>query len=154
LATFRLDYLFDPDSRVCLEVVHDHNLPCVEAGSQDLFDIQFKSGRVGRSFQNQRGSHTFKREGGDQRRILSAIARYLSSGPFPLRRPSIQGRQSNIRAALINEDQRFCWELARILTPGGSFLLIAFRRSDRLFFRVQPNRLIARLMVQRLTRSP
>jgi hypothetical protein len=63
LTAFRLDGSPDPRAFVCPEVVHDYDLPGMEAGSQNLFDIQFKGCGIGRSFQDQRGSHTWKMKG-------------------------------------------------------------------------------------------
>ena len=94
--------------------------------------------RVGRSFQDQRGSHAFQRKCGDERRILATIAWYTSSGPLPLWRTRIQGRQGNVGAALIKKHLRFRWKLARVLSPGGPLLLVALRRPQRLFFASSP----------------
>jgi len=77
---------------MCLEVIHDHNLPSMEAGSQNLFDIQFKGCGVRRSFQDEGRAHTFQRKGGDEGGILAPIARHASSGAFSLWGTGIQGR--------------------------------------------------------------
>lgn len=69
---------------MCLKAVHDYDLPGMETGSQNLFDIQLKGCCVGRSFQDQRDSHAFQRKGGDEGSILAPIARHASSGTFTL----------------------------------------------------------------------
>ena len=102
----RFDGCPDPCAFVDLEVIHDHDLPGMEAGNQNVFDIQFKGCGVRRSFQDEGRSPAFKGERSNQRDILATIPWHIGSGSFSPWRKSIHRCQLNVRAALINKDQR------------------------------------------------
>ncbi len=118
--------------------VHDHDLPGMETGSQNLFDVEFKGCDVGRSFQDQRGSYAVQRKGGNECCILAPIARHASSGAFSLWRTGIQGGQSDVGPTLINNYQQFGRKLARVRSPDSSFFLVALRCPERLLFASNP----------------
>src|SRR5438128_6687885 len=121
--------------RFCaLKVIHDHDLPCLQRGSQNLFDIHLKGCGVRRSFQDHGRSHAFKGKRSNEGGILATIAWNASSGPLSFWGTSIQRRQGNVGAALIKKHQRFRRKLARVLSPSGPLLLVALCRPERLFF--------------------
>src|SRR5512142_79883 len=130
------------------------SLACPQRGGQNLFDIQREGGGIGRSLQDHGRSHAIQGEGGDQCRVLAAVAWSTSAGSLPLWSTRIQGRQSKVGATFIDKDQLLGGMLAGLRSPGGSLLFVALAGTHRLFFRVQPNCSIARLIVQRLTTSP
>src|SRR6516164_11210567 len=99
---------------MCLQVVHDHDLARVDTVREDLFNVQFKGRRVGRSFQNQRGSHAVEGKRGNACCMPATVTRNASSGSFSLWRSCIQGRERTIETTRIAKDQIFCRKLARV----------------------------------------
>src|SRR5207248_2782355 len=72
------------------------------------------------------------------------------SGEYPGKKRS----QTNVGATLIDDDELSGVQVLDLFSPSCSCLLVAFRGTQRLFFRVQPSRLIARLIVDVLTCTP
>src|SRR5260221_8945829 len=75
-------------------------------------------------------------------------------GPLPFRSACIQRRERNVGPTLIGKDPLLGLALLHLLSPAGSFLLVAFAGCQELFFRVQPSRWIMRLIVEVLTPMP
>jgi hypothetical protein len=147
LATFGLDSLTHPLPFMGAQVVHHDKLSRVQTRGEELFHVDFKSNSIGRPLQDHGSSHALKRERGDQRCILAAIARHPACGALSFGGSRIKGRECDIRAALIHKDQLLCWQWAYFRSPGGSLLLVALRGTQRFFLRVQPTRRMARLIV-------
>src|SRR5260370_19653209 len=122
------------------QVVHHDDLSRVQIGEQELFHVDFKGSGIGRSFQDHGGSHALQRERGDQRRILAAIARNTAFGALSFWRSRIEGRECDIRTALIHKDQVIGWQWAYFCSPGGPLFLIAFRGTQRFFCASSPHR--------------
>ncbi len=125
LTPFRFDGEPHSCSFVSMEIIHHHNLTGLQAGSQNLFDIDLKGDGIGRSLQDHGCSHARKGESGDQRGILATVAWNASPGPLPFWRTGIQGGQGNIGAALIDKDELFSRKLAGLCSPGAALLLVA-----------------------------
>ncbi len=91
------------------QVVHHDNLSRVQTRCQELFDIEFKGSTISRPLQDHGRSHALKRERCDECRILATIARHPACGALAFRGSRIDGRERDIRAALIHKDQLLCW---------------------------------------------
>src|SRR5260370_19668116 len=136
------------------QVVHHHDLSRVQTGEQELFDVDFKGSSIGRSFQDHGSSHALERERGDQCRILAAIARPTAFSALSFRGSCIEGRERDIRTALIHKNELGCWQWAYFCSPGGSPLRVGLTGTHRFFLRVQPTRRMALLVVVLSTHTP
>ncbi len=74
--------------------------------------------------------------------------------PLSSRGPGIQRSQRDVGATFIHKDEPVRIQWLHLLPKARSLFLAAFTGSQRFFFRVQPRRLMARLMVAVLTRTP
>src|SRR5258708_21921187 len=123
----------NPLASMGAQVVHHDNLSSVQTRGEELFHIDFKSSAIGRPLQDHGGSHALKRERGDERRILPAIARHPACGALSFGGSRIKGRECDIRATLIHKDQLLCWQWTYCCSPGGALLLVALRGTQRFF---------------------
>src|SRR5436305_5177635 len=90
----------------------------------------------------------------NQRGIFASIAWDAAIGSLAFRRAGVERRQTDVGATLVNHDECVRIELLEMCSPGCSCLFVAFCGTQRLFFRVQPTRLMARPIVVGLTRKP
>lgn len=149
-----LDEVTHPRSFVCAQIVHDHDLPRCQTGQQDLLEVDLKGSRIGRAFQKHGGSQAFHGQRREQGRVLATVARHAAVCPLSSRRSRIQRRQRDVGATFIHKDEPGGIQWLHLLPKARSLFLAAFTGSQRFFFRVQPMRLMARLMVAVLTRTP
>ncbi len=148
------DGLFDPTSQVNREIIQDHDLSWTQAGGEDLLHVNLKSGSIGGSIQDERLSHALQGHGSDQRHIRSVVAWNLPDGSLSSGGVGIQWRHGNMGACLIDKHQVLMAQVGRLLAPGRTGCFILFGGSQRLFFRVQPRAILARLMLAGLTWMP
>src|SRR5215472_18551936 len=109
------------------EVIQDHDLSRGETGGQDLLDVDLKGGAIGCAIQDKGGSHSSKRQGGDQSHGGTIIAGHLAYRSLSSGGIRIQRGHGNMGAGLIHKDQIATREAAGGLAPGGTlcFLLLA-----------------------------
>jgi hypothetical protein len=154
LASSGLNQLLHLLAFLSSQINHDHDLAFGQAGCQDLFHRQLESGGSGCSLDDHGLSHAGPAKSRKQGGIFAPIAWHPAIGTRSLWSTRIQGSQSEIGATLIENDELAGVQLLEVCSPGGSGLFVAFSATQRLFFRVQPTRLIARLMVDVLTATP
>lgn len=136
------------------QIIHHHDLSSRQTGRQDLLHVDLKSEAIGRSIQDHARRHPLEGQSRDQRHVFSTIPGNAAIGPFPFGRSCIQRREGDIRTTFIHHDYLVGIQLLDGLSIGGTCRFIALAGSQRLFFRVQPSLVIARLMLQRLTCMP
>ncbi len=153
-APLRFDGLSDARSQVDREIIQNHGLSGVQAGSQDLLDVDLKGRAICGSVQDQCFSHALYRQGSKQRHVRPVIAGNLAHSSLSSGSIGIQGSHGNMRTCFIHKDQILTDEVADLLTPSRmcGFILLACPQS--LFFRVQPRAILARLMLAGLTLMP
>jgi hypothetical protein len=78
----------DPCAFVRLKVIHDHDLPCLQCGDQNMFDIQLEGRCSSRPLQNHGCPHALKRERSNKGGILANDSR----GTLPLARSPFGAR--------------------------------------------------------------
>jgi len=149
-----INSLLDTSSQVNREVIQDHDLPRTQAGGKELFYVDGKSGAISGSIQHQRRSHARKRHRGDHGHDRSIIAGHLAYRARSSRGISIQRSHSDVGTGLVYKDQVLAWQKSGLLAPGGTFSFLLFAGSYRLFFRVQPKTILARLILAGLTLMP
>src|SRR6266487_1771496 len=151
---FGFDGLLHPASQVNREIIQDHDLSWLEAGSQDLLHVDLKSGSVSGTIQDERFSHALHRQGSNQRHHGSVIAwnfpyRSLSCGGIGIQRGSWQCESPS-------HPQRpnpHCSDLLLVCAKRHEPLHSA-RLLSASFFRVQPRATLARLILAGLTSMP
>src|SRR5712692_9542059 len=112
-------------SFVDAQIIHDDDLPWSQARSKNLLHIELKGLSLGGSFQDQRLAHPLSGQRSNQGRIASSIAWNRACCSLPFGGSRIAWSQGDIGAAFINEDQLARIQLAHLLAPGDSGLLIA-----------------------------
>src|SRR6266851_3818644 len=125
--------------------------PSVKLGARISSTYSSRSRCIGCSLNDHGLAHAGPVKSSNQGRIFSSIAWHTAVGPRPLWRTSIKWGQTNVGATLIDDDELAGIQMLELFSPGCSGLFVAFSGAQRLFFRVQPTRLIARLMVDVLT---
>lgn len=86
--------------------------------------------------------------------IRPVVAWDFAHRPHTFRRIGIQRGHVNLGPGFIHDDQILGGQLLGLLLPGCAGRFILFAGSQRLFFRVQPNAMRARLMLAVLTAMP
>src|SRR5438552_6669569 len=149
-----LDELTYSRSFVRAQIVQDHDLPRCQTGQQDLLEVDLKGRRIGRSFQKHRGSHALHRQRGEQGRVLATVARHAAVCSLSSWSSGIPWSQPDIGATFIDKHEPLGIQWLHLLPKARSLFFAAFTGCQCFFFRVQPRRLMARLMVALLTRTP
>lgn len=136
------------------EIIHHHHLPWLQPGDEELFEIGYKRGGIHGSRQRHGGTHATRTQRRHHRRIRWRIAWHTPIRTLSTRRACIAGRQVEVCAALVQNHEALGRALRDALPEVVPLLLVAFTRTQCLFFRVQPTRRTTRLMVATLTRTP
>ena len=88
------------------QVIHDHDLPRSQAGSQDLLDVEFKGEVIGDSTLPGSVLPPCRRgEGRQKRDVDPGVARHLAHRTLAFGCAGIQRRQRDMRAGFIHEHQ-------------------------------------------------
>jgi hypothetical protein len=103
-------------------LLHDHDLPWTQGWSQNLLDVLLKDRSGGGSLHDHALAHPLPSQRSNQGRILAAIARNRSDGPFSFGCPPVTWGQSDIGATFIDEQQAVRIQLLGLGTPGGPLL--------------------------------
>lgn len=154
LALLLGDGLAHPLARGGTHVIEHHHLPGLQAWSQHLFHVGFKRQRVHRSLQDEGCLHPLKRESGNQGRMLASVAGHGPIGPLPTRRAGLERGEGNVGATFVNKDQALDWEGRGQAAPGCAGCFAPLGGTHLFFWRGQPKREIARLMLAVLTSTP
>ena len=148
------DRLFHTRPLMDAQIIQDHDLSWLEAGSKQLLYIDLKSGSISRSIQDEGFSHPLRRQRSDQRHDRSIVPRHLADGSLSSGSIGIQRGHRNMGAGLIDKHQILTEQLLGLLTPSRANCIILLACSQGLFFRVQPRAALARLMLAVLTPIP
>ena len=105
LAAFGFNRLSHPSALMDTQVIHDDDLPTVQAGGEDLLDVELEGHGISCSLQDEGFAHALPRERGHQRRIGPVVARHLPDGSLSSGSVGIQGRHGNMGTRLIHEHQ-------------------------------------------------
>ncbi len=144
----------DTRRKVDREVIQDHDLPWVQAGCQDLFDVDLKSGAISRSIQHKRWPHASKRQRGEKPHDGAIIAWHFADGALSSWGIRIQRGHGDVGTGLVDKDQILTRQVSGLGAPGGAFGFFLLACSQGLFFRVQPRACLARVMLAGLTLMP
>src|SRR5690348_12760139 len=154
LTPLGLNQLAHPFARMRTQVIQDDDLAGLERGSQHLLNIRLKGQGGDGSLQDERRSHAFKREPSNHGRVLAPVAGDRAIHPLSARGPCIEGREGNVRATFVDKDQALDWEERGEVVPRRPISLVPLGGTHLFFFRVQPRRAIARLILAVLTSTP
>jgi len=149
-----LDELSHARSFMDAQIVQHHDLSSGETWGQEVFDICFKGQGIDGPLDDHAGSDALERQGGQQRRIFPAVARHAAMGALTFRSAGIPWSQRDVGATFIHYYQALGIHLLHLLAPVDSLVLTPLAGCQRLFLRVQPTRLMARLIVAVLTLTP
>ena len=148
------DGLLDTRPLVNTQIIQNHDLSRMQAGSQNLLHVACKRGSISGAIQDEGFSYPLGRQRSDQGHVRPVVAGdfahcTLSSGGI-----SIQRRHRDVGAGLIHKDQILASQMQGLLAPFCSRRFILLAGSQGLFFRVQPRAILAREMLAGLTLIP
>src|SRR6266566_1152318 len=144
----------DTRRKVDREIIQDHDLSCAQAGCQDLFDVELKSGAISGSIQHKRWPHASKRHRGDQGHDGSIVARHFADCALSSWSIGIQGGHGDMGTGLVDKDQVLARQVCGLGAPSGPFGFLLLACSYSLFFRVQPRACLARVILAGITLMP
>jgi hypothetical protein len=140
---------------VCSEIVHHHDLPWLEGGSQQALHVSLEHSSIGRSFHGQRRSHPFSIDAREQRGVLATVCGDLEEGPLAYGRVGIQRSQGGVGVHLVDQYQAFRVDAAEFLfATGFSRTRLALCGPLGPFFRLTESLLSVRQTVASLTLTP
>src|SRR5260370_37604818 len=87
------------------KLIHDDDLPRVQAGSEDLLNVEFESDGIGCPFQDEGFTHPLPRKCGHQGGIDSIVAWHRAFGSLSSGSVGIQRRDSHMGTRLIHKHQ-------------------------------------------------
>jgi hypothetical protein len=151
---FGFDGLPHPASQMNTEIIQEPDLSWVQAGSEDLLNVDSKGRAICGSIQDECFSHALYRQGSKQGHVRSIIARDLAHGSLSAGRVGVQRGHGKMGTRFIHKHQILTGEVARLFAPGDACCFILFSGYEGLFFRVQPRAALARLMLAGLTSMP
>ena len=135
-------------------IIDQHHLTWVQRWSQDLGEIALKSQLIDAAFHNQCRSHSLMGERSNRSGIARRIAWCTCDGTFANRSPSVCRGEVEIAPDLVNHHDLVCIQVGLLKRKCSTSPGIAFGSNQRLFFRDQPIRRIARARVQVLSEVP
>jgi len=102
---------------VAAEIVHDHDVTCLEAGNKDLLDIELEALTIDRTIEDARRIEAIDPESGKKCHGLPVAMRNPSEKPLTAHCPSADRRHVGLRPRLVDEDKPLGVEATLIPLP-------------------------------------
>lgn len=134
-----------------VEVVHDHDLSRPEGRDQHLLNVGLEESAVDGPVDDDARANPVHRAGGKQREVGGVVAGRGAETALIVRRTTVAAGQRQIRAGLIEKDEPIGGAEGDEMVPDPALCIIPFTGTHRPFFRVNPARRMARLMVIELS---
>jgi len=125
-----------------------------ECRREDVPDVALEASRRHGAVKSQPRPDPVEGEGRDDGFVLASVDRRSRVRALPARRPGIGRRVTQVATGLIYEHQILRLDRGDLGPPSRPGRLVPLARLQRLFFRVWPNRVSARLIVAVLTSTP
>jgi len=141
--------------QVDTEIVHSDDLARSQGRAQDVAREDAEGDGVQGTHQRHRRLDASRAQSGDERRRGAVVARDAADRALALGSPSVRAGHRQRRGGLVDRDQVSRVEVqGEIELEGGTQVLVALGRRQRLFFRVNSSRRMTRPMVHWLMRTP
>src|SRR5215216_2933216 len=136
------------------QVVGDDHLPRPEGRGEDVADVTFEARPGHAAVEPQQGPNPVEGDRRDDGLVLARVARGGRVGTLPAWRPRMRRGVAEVTARLIQEDQVGRRDRRDPRAPGVPRGRVLLTGPQRLFLRVHPSRVSARLIVAVLTSAP
>ena len=136
------------------QIIDQHYLAWLQRRRQDLGEIGLERQPIHTAFHHQCWPHSLMGERGNRGGIERRVAWCACHSSFAERRPSVRRGKVEVAADLVNHDDLGRIQIGLVERKCGALPGIAFGSDQRLFFRDQPIRRIARARVQMLSDVP
>jgi hypothetical protein len=136
------------------QVVGDDDLARSEGRCEDMADVALEPGAGHAAIEPHQRADAVEGQRRDHGLVLAGVPRRCRVGALPTRGPGVRRRVAEVAPRLVKEDQVDGRDPCHLGSPGLPHGRVLLARPQRLFLRVQPSRVSARLIVAVLTRQP